>query len=239
MKFGTTLMIIGFLALGLLATGNMPFVGGEKGNGNVTTSDRTVADFHGISVSSGIDLVLTQGSTETCVVSTDENLQEKIITKVKNGVLEIYVNGSLRTTGNLSVAVTFKQLDELSASGGSDIEAKGQIQFTNLEMNSSGGSDIELQIAGTDLEMSASGGSDVLLSGEVKNCEVSISGGSDLKAKKLTMNSCDITVSGGSDAYVYVKDAITLAASGASDVHLSGDPKVSKSLGSSSDLIRD
>lgn len=235
----TSILIVAFIAVGLLATGKMPLIGGEKGNGNVTTSNRKVTNFHGVQVGSGIDLVLTQGNAESCKVITDENLQSKVTVEVKNGTLEIYVDGNIRNTKELKVEVMFKNLDEISASGGSDITANGQIQFDQLELMSSGGSDIDLQVTGTNLEIAASGGSDVVLCGDVKNCEVAISGGSDFKAQKLTINNCEIAASGGSDSYIYVKDAITVAASGGSDVHLSGNPAITKTLSSSSDLIRE
>ncbi len=52
---------------------------------------RNVASFHAVEVSSGIDLYLTQGNEAVAVSATSEDARNKIITKVGNGVLKIYL----------------------------------------------------------------------------------------------------------------------------------------------------
>jgi len=52
---------------------------------------RDVKGFHGVRVSTGIKLILTQGTTETVAVSADKpEERERIRTVVENGILKIY-----------------------------------------------------------------------------------------------------------------------------------------------------
>lgn len=88
------------------------------GDGNVTRSSRQVSDFNAVKVSSGIDLYLTQGNTISLEIEADQNLHEYIITEVKDGVLKIYVEKSIRNVKEMNVYLTFKEIDELIASGG-------------------------------------------------------------------------------------------------------------------------
>src|SRR4026207_1489338 len=78
-----------------------------RGNGNITTENRSVNGFEGIDVSGAIDVYITQDSTETVKVVTDANLQEYVITRVENSMLEIYPanHTNLNPTGNIKVYV--------------------------------------------------------------------------------------------------------------------------------------
>jgi hypothetical protein len=54
---------------------------------------RTVGDFHGIKVSGGIELYLTQGDEEAVAVSaSDPEFRDRLKTEVKDGILHIYLD---------------------------------------------------------------------------------------------------------------------------------------------------
>ena len=53
---------------------------------------RNVGKFSGISVSSGIKVNFTQGSNQSVVVDTDQNMQQYVSAEVQNGILNISIN---------------------------------------------------------------------------------------------------------------------------------------------------
>lgn len=207
-----------------------------EGDGNVTKKSRTADNFSAVSVSSGIDLYLTQGNAVSLEVEADQNLHEYIITEVENGVLKIYVDGSIRSAKEMNVYLTFREVDAISASGGSDVEATGTISQDKLTIGCSGGSDLKMDLKVDELKLSTSGGSDATLTGEVKVLTARSSGGSDLDAMELKVAECTLESSGGSDARVYVTDKLKVQASGGSDVYYKGDALVDASVSGSSDL---
>lgn len=207
-----------------------------EGDGNVTKKSRKVDNFSAVSVSSGIDLYLTQGNTVSLEVEADQNLHEYIITEVEDGVLKIYVDGSIRSAKEMKVYLTFREIDTLSASGGSDVGASGTISLDKLTIECSGGSDLKMDLKVDELKLSTSGGSDASLSGEVKVLTARSSGGSDLDAIELKVAECTLESSGGSDARVYVTDKLKVQASGGSDVYYKGDAVVDASVSGSSDI---
>ncbi len=209
---------------------------GVEGDGNVTKKSRQVDNFNAVSVSSGIDLYLTQGNAVSLEVETDQNIHEYIITEVKNGVLKIYVDGSIRSVKEMNVYLTFREIDAITASGGSDVEASGTINQDKLTIECSGGSDLKIDLKVDDLELSASGGSDADITGEARVFHATSSGGSDLEAMGLKTAECTLESSGGSDAHVYVTETLKVVASGASDVYYKGDAVVDASVSGSSDL---
>ena len=229
---------IGSLALLLVAfTG----VFAQKNIHDANAVARTVGTFHGIKMSSGIDLYLSQSGSEGLAVSaSSSDYRDKIVTEVENGILKIYYGdqGSWGTNwGNrkMKAYVSVKDLDLLEASGGSDIYIDEKLQSARLKVQLSGGSDIIGKVAIEDLSISASGGSDAKLTGTANHLKVSISGGSDFKGADLIAEYCSISASGGSDAYIHVNKELDSHASGGSDIRYTGNPtsNVSSSGGGS------
>jgi Putative auto-transporter adhesin, head GIN domain len=208
----------------------------------MVTQKRDVSNFKEIRVGGGIDLYLTQGNTEKLTLTAPSDKINKIITEVKDGVLEIKME---RNNWNFSwgwsnkaapkVKLTFKDIDVLKAGGGSDVYSEGRLLFDNIQIDAGGGSDVFLDITADKVNCSASGGSDATLKGSARFFNGNSSGGSDLKAKELRTQSCKISSSGGSDAYVWAESELMASASGGSDIYYYGKPtnvKVNKSGGS-------
>jgi Putative auto-transporter adhesin, head GIN domain len=201
---------------------------------------RNVSGYHAISVSGGIDLYLSQGGESVAVSASDTKYRDRIKTEVKDGVLKIWYehnNGINIEWGNrkMKAYVSFKDLDKLTGSGGSDINAEGSIKVNTLSLIISGGSDFSGKVEANELKVGASGGSDVVISGVVKNLGITASGGSDFKGYELATDICNLEASGGSDVYVTINKELSANASGGSDVYYKGDAVIRemKSSGSS------
>lgn len=201
---------------------------------------RSVGSFHGVEVGGGIDLYLSQGD-ETVVVSASETkYRDKIKTEVKNGILKIwydYKSGFRIETGNkkMKAYVSFKELDRLEGSGGSDVYVDGVLKADKLDMEISGGSDFKGRVSVNNFKVDASGGSDLNISGEAKSLKLDASGGSDFKGYDLVVDVCDLDASGGSDIYITVNKEMVADASGGSDIYYKGSGLIRgvKSSGSS------
>jgi hypothetical protein len=97
---------------------------------------RNLSGFHAIEVADGIDLYLSQGDESVAVSASETKFRDKINTEVKDGVLKIWYgnhNSNININldfGNrkLKAYVSFKDLDKLNASGGSDVSVDGSIK---------------------------------------------------------------------------------------------------------------
>ncbi|GAB3042720.1 head GIN domain-containing protein [Spirosoma pulveris] len=215
---------------------------------HATTSDwkkeRTVSNFKGVSVNSGIDVFLTQGNSEKLVLEVKGYDEDQVISRVKNGVLELNIdrkglNWNIGNNKYVKAYLTFKQLDNLQAGGGSDITGQGTLVFNDLNLEASGGADVKLTLKADELNVEASGGADATLQGSARTLNASGSGGSDLDARKLSVEVCNANSSGGSDVYVNASKELTMKASGGSDIYYSGSAKVvASSKSGGSDITR-
>ncbi|WP_443945926.1 head GIN domain-containing protein [Pedobacter sp. AW1-32] len=203
----------------------------------------TVKSFNTISVSSGIDLYLTQGSSESVNIKTDAETMASVVVEQEGQSIRIKFKDGFswsRAFKNRSIKayVNVKSLSGLNASGGSDVYGQNPIKTDKLTINSSGGSDLKLDLICGDLSISSSGGSDLDLSGRVQNLVIHSSGGSDVDAFNLVAQYAKVESSGGSDVNVNVEKGIEAGASGGSDITYKGSAGLRKTSNSKSGSVR-
>ena len=204
--------------------------------------DRPVSGFSGLSVNSGIDVYLTQGNSEKLTFDVKGVDEEDVRSEVRNGVLKLYIdrrgmNWNWGRDTYVKAYVTFRQLRDIQAGGGSDVVGQGRLSFNDLNVEAGGGSDVTLSLKADKLNASASGGADLKLDGSARTLNANSSGGSDLDARKLTVDVCNANSSGGSDVYVNATRELSLKASGGSAIYYYGPAKVlAKSESGGSDI---
>ncbi|RYE58210.1 MAG: DUF2807 domain-containing protein [Sphingobacteriales bacterium] len=227
MNFKSTLVAIAFFI------GNTMFVQAQD------SKNVAVKNFSGLSVSSGIDLYLTQGATENLTIKGRNDVIENVIVEQNGDDVAIkYKSGmnwsSLFKNQSIKVYVSYKTLKRLAASGGSDVYTENTLKTDILSLAASGGSDLKLALACKDLSLSISGGSDAELRGSADNFKLTASGGSDVDAFGFPVNYAKANVSGGSDANLFVNKILEAAASGGSDVTYKGSATLKKTSNSKS-----
>jgi hypothetical protein len=215
------------LLFSLLVTGLVTTASAQKTINDANAEKRNVSTFHAIEVSGGIDLYLSQGEEAVAVSASKNEYRARIKTEVKGGVLKIWYewNSNLRfdwSNHKLKAYVSFKDIDRLEGSGGSDISIDGSIKVAKLVMEVSGGSDFDGKVETEELKIHASGGSDVDISGKAARLTIDASGGSDFKGYDLASDICNVEASGGSDIHVTVNKELSANASGGSDVYYKG-----------------
>jgi len=194
------------------------------------TQTRDVAPFNSISVSSGIDLYLTQGHSEEVVVEADPDIIDEIITKVENGTLKIYIkqrtNWHMEWNQVRKVHVTFDDLTNLDASAGSDVYSKNAFNLKDISIDCSSGSDVKIEnLTAEAVSIRTSSGSDATVSGKTTTLKADSSSGSDLNCGNLVSRDCEVSASSGSDAKVHVSGSIKARASSGGDVRYKGNPR--------------
>ncbi|WP_316746638.1 head GIN domain-containing protein [Pedobacter gandavensis] len=198
-----------------------------------------LTNFSEVTVSSGIDLYLTQSNSENIKVSASKELLENVVIEKSGASLNIKYKdnqgwGRKFKGQSIKVYVNYKNLTSITASGGSDVFGQNTLKTPKLNLRVSGGSDVTLDILADDLQVTTSGGADAKLKGKVKNMIVQTSGGSDVDAYELISDYAKVTASGGSDANVYVNKGLEASASGGSDINYKGDAALNKTSSSKS-----
>jgi len=215
-----------FLISGLIITGSV-FAQKKTVISDANAEVRNVKNFHAIHVSHAINVYLTQSDEEAVAVSArDTKYRDRIRTEVKNGVLRIWYDNEGWNWSNdnkkLKAYVSVKTLDELNASGASDIMVDGTISGDKLDIELSGASDFKGSIKMNELNLDQSGASDVTISGSAGKVTIKASGASDVKGYDLITENCDAHASGASDIKISVNKELSAHASGASSIYYKG-----------------
>ena len=226
---------------------------------------RKVPSFTAISVSSAIDLYVTQSNkNEVAVSATNDEIRDHIITEVVGGTLIIRLGDrgnwmSWRKWGNYKTKayVSIKDIDALTASGASNVhlintfespkiriklsgasDFKGNIKAGTLMYQLTGASDYKGEVTANNIDIDGSGASSIELTGRVDDLAVEVSGASDAKLYNLTAKGAILRAVGASSIGVTVTEILRANSRGASDINYKGNPNVKESNTSGASNIR-
>jgi hypothetical protein len=181
---------------------------------------RAVGSFHGIDVATGIELTLTQGSSEEVAVSAfTTEFRDRIVTRVENGILKIHFDsktGSINKrheTKGLKAYVSYKSLDKLYATTGAEVEIVGVLQASSLDMKANTGAEINGKVDIGTLTLDQNTGSKVTLTGKAGKLTAEGSTGSKFSGDELNTSTCSVQVSTGARISIYAEKELQVKAS--------------------------
>jgi hypothetical protein len=195
------------------------------GDNNVVTKERKAEHFTGVKVSTGIDVYLKQGNSETISVEADENLQEYILTEVRDGILHVYTEVNIRDAERKRVYVTMKEINSVKTSSAGDVIGETPVKTDKLELSASSAGNIRLEVTAKEIRVDISSSGDISLTGDADILEADLSSAGDLNAYDLKVREADVSVSSAGDADINVSEKINARASSAGDINYKGDPK--------------
>jgi len=207
-----------------LITSCLSGIGGEDGNGHVTTVERKVSSFDAIKAGGAFEIMLSRDSSESVTIEADENLMDLIRTEVRGSTLVIETTKRIGNFECLKVHVGYRVLRSLSFSGGSQVTGRNVLSAERLDIESSGASDIELEIQAAELDIELSGAGNIEIRGQAGEADIEISGAGKLYAEDLETARMDIEVSGAGNARVFAREELRAKVSGAGSIKYKGNP---------------
>ena len=200
-----------------------------KGNGNVTTINRTTSNYDAVSFAGSFDYILVSGTEGKIKIEGEENLLPYIITEVKNGTLNVKTQNriNLQTSRNKTIKITvpFEDINTVSLAGSGDVWNENTISVPHFKTSITGSGDIVLDVEASSVEASVTGSGDLTLKGKTNRLEVSVTGSGDYKGFDLMANDVDVSVNGSGDAKVVCNGNLKARVSGSGDIKYAGNPK--------------
>jgi hypothetical protein len=213
--------------------------GGVTGSGNPAEEMRDVAGVHSVSFALPGTLYVEQGDAETLRIEADDNLLPHIVTRVRDGELEIGTDSRRLAPGApLRVHLTVRELRALRGAGSGRIEAPGlRVPSLTLAIAGSGGAYLP-DLHAEELTVQIAGSGDVEISGWTLRHELSIAGSGDIEARDLASAELSANIAGSGNAHVQVSERITANLIGSGSVRYFGDPQVSSNTVGSGRVVR-
>lgn len=224
----TTLkLIVLLLTLSLTScNGNLNLIDGIDGSGNVVTEKRNIeTPFTKIQASTGIEVILEQGSPSEVEVEVDDNLMKYIVTRVENGTLIVKIDGNINTMESAIVRVKTKTIEGLESSSGASIKTINKLSGTSVALKTSSGSTIQADLEYEKVSCESTNGSEIKVSGKALTLDTKSSSGSEINAKELASNEITAQSTSGSSTTVNPIVLLKAKASSGSSIDYVKEPK--------------
>jgi len=212
---------------------------GVSGNGNVVTADRNISsDFNQIKVSQGLDLYITQSNDVSLSIEADENLHDLIMTDVENNILRIYSSENIKRASSKKIMLNINDISSIKATSGSNIYSTNTIKEDDLELASTSGANIKLDVKTQTLDCRSTSGSNIILRGSTNTLIAAATSGSNVKAEQLKAETSEVKATSGANISINTSKELTARATSGGDVRYSGNPKKVNKSDSSSGSVR-
>lgn len=232
-----------FLTFSLMFTAFFAFCQTNSSKELTNSQERDVPNFTGVKVQNAITVELIQGNSNSVTVfATDSDDQNKVITEVNDGILNIKLEsgnwGWSWKNKKILVKVTIQTINFLEASGASQIKIINKLLSDDIKIKSTGASSIKGEIKSMNLSAGLSGASSIKITGIAGNVEIKASGASSFKGYEFTCKEANINLSGASNTNINVLETLYAKASGASSISYKGNPNVRESKNSGASSIK-
>lgn len=233
---------VGFRLLTVIAVSAMAMPGcmsmmkTVQGSGVSKTESRAVGPFSEIEAGSAVQLQVTIGSPPGLEVTTDDNLQQHVITEVSGSKLKIKMDVGTTSKIGVHVKVVTPTLTELEA-GGAVTAKVSDLKTDQFKLELSGASKCTINAMTDKFTANLSGASQCTLTGRTEKLKVKCSGASQFTGMDFPARTVDADASGASTIEVQATDELSAEASGASHVNYTGSPaKIKKEASGASSI---
>lgn len=233
----TTTNAIFLLTVTVIATScSYSFNKKVKGNGVITTEQRSVTDFKKIKLLGNFEVNLTQSSEKKITITADANLFDYIETTTTNDWLELRTKNkvNLKPTQKVIIDIETDELEALHLVGSGNFNALNKFQGSELlVLEITGSGNINMQINTPIVNAEITGSGDIFISGETKESKVKIAGSGNFKGKSLMAEQTKVNIAGSGNALVFASQILDVNIAGSGDVLYSGNPTVNKKIAGS------
>jgi hypothetical protein len=231
----------------------------EEGSGVMARETRQVESWDRLVLDVPGTVRVVQGPATPLRLHTDDNLIDRVVTRVQDGRLEVRTDDGccveptaltievstedvrgLTIDGDGAIVLP-KPVDagslELSIDGSGSIEAAA-IRADRVALDIDGSGELDLVIDAAQISTTIDGSGAVLLAGTAGRHDVSIDGSGDVEASALATGETHIEIDGSGDCAVAADDALVVSIDGSGDVAYCGDPSLTESIDGSGSVHR-
>jgi hypothetical protein len=230
--------------LGTLTLFSCRYIGGKRvrGNGDLTTQERSISGFDGIESLGSFDVTIIPSSTSSVKVEADENLQQYIETDVEHNQLQIRTRKgyNLRPRYDIRITVYAPVIRSIETKGSGSVTGKGVLNTDN--------SDVELKVAGSgniDVEMNASkidgeiaGSGNLNIKGTAKVFEGDVMGSGNIRAGSLKTENSSVQIAGSGNVEVFASNRLDVKVMGSGEVRHRGTAQVNTKIMGSGSVVK-
>lgn len=199
------------------------------GSGHLTSRQLNLSGVTGLAVEAGFIVRVRIGETPQATIWMDDNLADLVDATVTDSRFRLGLKPDVNVrNATLTADVTVRDLDQLAASGTSQVTLAPELTGDALGLEASGASHITGRLRIETMVAAVSGASTLALSGSVGRLTLHATGTSELRLLELAVRDLDAVLSGAGCATVAVGATLAAQTSGASALRYSGTPRITR-----------
>jgi hypothetical protein len=177
-----------------------------EGSGITATETRSVSGFDSVELKGSADVNITLGSSESVVVTADNNILPLVTTSVLGSrlVIDLKFGTTITTSSPIQVTITMKSLNAVTLSGSGDIHVSGLNSDT--------------------FTANLTGSGNITGAGSANTVNVSLSGSGNVYCDKVTAKNATATLRGSGNITVYASESLNASIPGSGSIRYSGNP---------------
>ena len=204
-------------------------------------------DFDGVTASGNIELVLIPDDKNYAEIEVKRTSIDKLEIEMKGSTLKFKLKnrGLFNLFGGDGKAIIelhyTEKLGRIGTSASADISSNSILRTDDLQLKSTSGSTITLELACDEVDASVSSGAEINLSGKFDTQDVSVSSGASYESDDVESKEVKAKVSSGGNIKIWATDVLIGKASSGGNIDYRGYPTktdISSSSGGSVGSIK-
>lgn len=196
-----------------------------KGNGKVKTDVRQVGGFNCVVVQGFVELYLSQETTESVKIESEENLVSLFKTSVSDSTLYVFVP-SVKKALKLNVTVAYKDLKQIILLNEVTLQSEKVANFDNIEIICGGASRLNFEFKAVKSTIKVLDNSAVSLRGYTEYLTVEAHDETEVNAFDLQSDNCTVIGSGFAEISINVKKRLGITMSGSCNLYYMGEANI-------------
>jgi hypothetical protein len=210
-----------------------------NGSGKIIDQNIDISGFTGVAAQGPMVLEVAQADAFQVVLSTDDNLVNRILFKLEDETLKIAIQAPANFfPTSLKIKIGMPRIYGLNISEGSQAVFSGFKSTFNFDLNIAGGSILTGLLDAGNCTFNVAGHSQVKLKGSALSLELNAGGGSKLELTDFVLNSAQVYLKEDSEAVLNINGMMGVKLEGGSRIYYLGNPKFSNTSISSDSFMQ-
>ena len=188
------------------------------GSGNTISEFREVNAFAKINSSGTFIVNITQGPTQSLEIIADDNIIDKVNTRVSANQLNIYLEEGNYKNTYLEANITVPDLNGIKNEGTGDVTV------------------FDFQRVGT-MEIENVGSGNISIAGYTDNLIIENEGSGIINCSEFMAANVDLRIEGSGDCEVHCTESLNLKIEGSGNVYYKGSPTINANISGSGQVI--
>lgn len=209
-----------------------------RGNGDLISETRALADFDKVDYQIEGEIEIRKGSIHEIRIEGNSNQVEHLKTRVSNGRLKIYSERCLKSSDFTFVVYT-PELEEVKLSGSGDALVVDDFSSGEMTFDVSGSGKITASSeSALKVKVKISGSGELNLEGACQTFDAQVSGSGKVHAYGLVCNTLNAGISGSGNIEAFVSNTLNANISGSGTIRYKGTAVINSNISGSGKVIK-